>query len=123
MEALVSPQGQKQMAGRKIVSTGFHKDLWLAVREGSLADVDSTLAVMKKNGGNINARNVFGLTPLHIAIWRNHIPIVKRLLAAGADPDARVCHFLIYGLHFCFCILKGLHQFFSLYVQRFFASS
>ncbi|PON89592.1 Transmembrane protein [Trema orientale] len=89
MEVQVSPQGQKQMSGRKIVSSGSHKDLWLAVREGSLADVDSALALVKKNGGNINARSVFGLTPLHIATWRNHIPIVKRLLAAGADPDAR----------------------------------
>lgn len=92
MEVLVSPQGQKQHLqtwGRKIVSVGSHKDLWLAVREGSLADVDSALALLKKNGGNINARNAFGLTALHIATWRNHVPIVRRLLTAGADPDAR----------------------------------
>ncbi|MCI00866.1 ankyrin repeat domain-containing protein, partial [Trifolium medium] len=38
---------------------------------------------------NINVRNTFGLTPLHVAAWRNHVPIVRRLLAAGADPDAR----------------------------------
>ena len=81
------------MSGRKLASGGLYKDVWLAVREGSLADVDSALAILKKNGGNINARNMFGLTPLHIATWRNHIPIVRRLLAAGSDPDARVCHF------------------------------
>lgn len=91
MDVLVSPQGQKnnlQTAAQKFSSGGSQKDLWHVVREGSLADVDLALALHKKNGGNINARNVFGLTPLHIATWRNHIPIVKRLLVAGADPDA-----------------------------------
>lgn len=92
MEGFISSQGQKQnqqTPPRKYSWNGSQKDLWFAVREGSLTDVDSVLALVKKNGGNINTRNMFGLTPLHIATWRNHIPIVKRLLAAGADPDAR----------------------------------
>ncbi|OMO62649.1 Regulator of chromosome condensation, RCC1 [Corchorus olitorius] len=89
-----SPQGPKlnvQKSMRKVSPSGSHKDLWLVVQKGSLADVDSALALLKKSGGNINSRNNFGLTPLHIATWRNHIPIIRRLLAAGADPDARVC--------------------------------
>ncbi|KAI9186342.1 hypothetical protein LWI28_016355 [Acer negundo] len=92
MEIQVSPQGQKhnlQTPGRKFSLGGFQKDLCLVVREGSLTDVDSALVSLKKNGGSINSRNMFGLTPLHIATWRNHVPIVRRLLAAGADPDAR----------------------------------
>ncbi|KAL1211538.1 Ultraviolet-B receptor UVR8 [Cardamine amara subsp. amara] len=91
MELSVSPQTQKMnlQTPRKSSLSGSRKDLWFAIREGSLADVDSALNILKKSGGNINLRNVFGLTPLHIAIWRNHIPIVRRLLAAGADPDAR----------------------------------
>ncbi|XP_057984022.1 uncharacterized protein LOC131168537 isoform X1 [Malania oleifera] len=91
MEGLLY-QGQKQnlkTTARKNLSGGSQKDLWLVVREGSLADVESALVLLKKNGGNINSRNMFGLTPLHIATWRNHVPIVRRLLAAGADPDAR----------------------------------
>ncbi|KAH1149870.1 hypothetical protein GYH30_044067 [Glycine max] len=92
MEVALSPQVQKpnlQTTGRKISCTGSQKDLWHVVREGSLSDVELALASLKKSGGNINLRNTFGLTPLHIATWRNHIPIVGRLLAAGADPDAR----------------------------------
>ncbi|KAL9247066.1 hypothetical protein vseg_020537 [Gypsophila vaccaria] len=92
MEGQVSPQGHKhtpQSHGRKSVLGGSPKDLWLVVREGSLADLESALAHLKKSGGNINSRNAFGLTPLHIATWRNHIPFVRRLLEAGADPDAR----------------------------------
>lgn len=92
MEVANCPHAQKQSlqtSGRK-VNSGSQKDLWLVVRDGSLSDVESALASLKKSGGNINLRNTFGLAPLHVAAWRNHIPIVKRLLAAGADPDARV---------------------------------
>ncbi|EOA29778.1 hypothetical protein CARUB_v10012869mg [Capsella rubella] len=91
MELSVSPQTQKMnlQTSRKSSLSGSRKDLWFAIREGSLVDVDLALTTLKKTGGNINLRNVCGLTPLHIAIWRNHIPIVRRLLAAGADPDAR----------------------------------
>ncbi|KAE9599647.1 hypothetical protein Lal_00046174 [Lupinus albus] len=92
MEIAVSPQAQRHnfhMPGHKVSSTGPQKDLWLAVREGSLNDLESGLALLKKSGDNVNLRNTFGLTLLHIATWRNHIPIVRRLLAAGADPDAR----------------------------------
>lgn len=92
MDELVPHSFQKQnmqTSMRKSLPTGLSKDLWLVAREGSVSDVDLALAWLKKSGGNVNARNAFGLTPLHIATWRNHIPIVRRLLAAGADPNAR----------------------------------
>ncbi|KAJ0855009.1 putative regulator of chromosome condensation 1/beta-lactamase-inhibitor protein II [Helianthus annuus] len=86
---LHSQRQNHQTAGRKSSTNGSSKDLWLAVQSGCVVDVDSALVLLKKNGGNINSRNAFGLTALHIATWRNHIPIIKRLLAAGADPNAR----------------------------------
>ncbi|KAG2273197.1 hypothetical protein Bca52824_067752 [Brassica carinata] len=91
MEVSVSPQTHKTklQTPRKSSLSGAKKDLWVAIREGSLVDVESALNVLKKSSGILNLRNACGLTPLHIAIWRNHIPIVRRLLAAGADPDAR----------------------------------
>ncbi|CAN7107912.1 unnamed protein product [Brassica rapa subsp. narinosa] len=91
MEVSVSPQPHKMklQTPRKSSLSGAKKDLWVAIREGSLVDVESALNVLKKSGGILNLRNACGLTPLHVAIWRNHIPIVRRLLAAGSDPDAR----------------------------------
>ncbi|XP_026412000.1 uncharacterized protein LOC113307768 [Papaver somniferum] len=90
MDGLTSSQKQTlHTPARRVSSGGSHKDLWFVTRQGSLAEVDSALALLKKNGGNVDSRNMSGLTPLHIATWRNHIPILKRLLAAGADPDAR----------------------------------
>ncbi|XP_071734805.1 uncharacterized protein [Rutidosis leptorrhynchoides] len=86
---LNSQRQNLQGSNRKVIGSGPSKDLWVVVQGGSVVDVDSALVLLKKNGGNINSRNAFGLTPLHIAIWRNHIPIIKRLLAAGADPNAR----------------------------------
>ncbi|KZV36433.1 hypothetical protein F511_22188 [Dorcoceras hygrometricum] len=88
MEDLVVSPCQKQTT-HAIRRNSSHKDLWLVSREGSVSDLDLALSLLKKNGGNVNARNSFGLTPLHIATWRNHIPIVRRLLEAGADPNAR----------------------------------
>ncbi|KAI3793689.1 hypothetical protein L1987_36309 [Smallanthus sonchifolius] len=86
---LHSQRQNHQTSGRKFSTRGPSKDLCLAVQSGCVVDVDSALVLLKKNGGNINSRNAFGLTALHIATWRNHIPIIKRLLAAGADPNAR----------------------------------
>lgn len=97
MEEFVLPLGSRQnsqISARKYLPSGSAKDMWLVIREGSVVDVDSSLALLKKNGGNINSRNAFGLTLLHIATWRNHIPIVRRLLEAGADPNARVCYLI-----------------------------
>ncbi|XP_072951444.1 uncharacterized protein [Typha angustifolia] len=90
MDNLISPSGTvKHTPTRKLTLSGPLRDLWLISKQGSLAELDSALILLKKNGGSIDTRNAFGLTPLHIATWRNHVPIVRRLLAAGADPDAR----------------------------------
>lgn len=102
---------QNMQTSRKCVPYGSSKDLWLVMREGTVADVDNALALLKKNGGNVNARNQFGLTPLHIATWRNHVPIVKRLLDAGADPNARVCftfQYSKYNFNLCSDVCKLL---------------
>lgn len=92
METSISPSGaSKQSAVRRASPGSSLKDLCLASKQGSIAEVESALALLKKCGGSIDGRNTFGLSALHLATWRNHLPIVRRLLDAGADPDARVC--------------------------------
>lgn len=90
MESVVLHSSSTNQASSRKFSSSTQKDLWSVCRQGSLTEVDSALFQTKKNGGSIDARNTFGLTPLHIATWRNHVPILKRLLSAGADPNARV---------------------------------
>ncbi|XP_062189069.1 uncharacterized protein LOC133892363 isoform X2 [Phragmites australis] len=90
METSISPPGtSKQSAVRRPSPGSSLKDLCLVSKQGSIAEVESTLALLKKSGGNIDGRNSFGLSALHLATWRNHLPILRRLLDAGADPDAR----------------------------------
>jgi ankyrin repeat protein len=92
METSVSPPGtSKQAAARRPCPGSSLKDLCLASKQGSIAEVESALVLLKKSGASIDGRNAFGLNALHLATWRNHLPIVRRLLDAGADPDARVC--------------------------------
>lgn len=104
MEALASSTGTtKQTSSRN--KSSLVKDLCLVTKQGSLSEVESALAALKKSGANIDARNAFGLTPLHIATWRNHLPIVRRLLEAGANPDARVFYTFKILLHIFYCML------------------
>jgi cytohesin len=42
-----------------------------------------------KSGADVNMKNNGGRTPLHAAVLRNRIDIVRLLLESGADPNAR----------------------------------
>lgn len=87
MESSITSTVGRQGSARKAAMPA--KDLWAAVRNGSPGDVDAALTALKRSNGNIDARNSFGSTALHIAVWRNHIPVVRRLLAAGANMEIR----------------------------------
>ncbi len=56
----------------------------LPVIENILLTVD----LLIEHGADVNARNEFKETPLHCAAKANLAPVVKRLLAKGADPKA-----------------------------------
>lgn len=55
------------------------------VRRGALETVDALL----RGGARPNARDKYGITPLHTAARFLHIHVVDRLIAAGADIRAR----------------------------------
>jgi len=63
----------KRTTPRRSPSNISLQDLWSATREGSIPGVDSALVTLKENGGNIDTKNTFGSTALHIAVWRNHV--------------------------------------------------
>lgn len=48
---------------------------------------DYALQLIKKGDENINAQNKFGATPLHLAVAKRNLVIVKNLIDAGANPD------------------------------------
>jgi ankyrin len=41
------------------------------------------------NNANVNAKDSFGMTPLHWAAMESHLEVAKTLLAHGADVNAR----------------------------------
>jgi len=50
------------------------------------ADVNARVENAGSNGDGPKADS----TPLHLAAWKGHLPMVKLLLEVGADPEARV---------------------------------
>lgn len=50
------------------------------------ADVNAKVEKAGSNGNGPNADS----TPLHLAAWKGHLPMVKLLLEFGADPEASV---------------------------------
>eukprot|EP00898_Chlorokybus_atmophyticus_P005171 jgi/Chlat1/5655/Chrsp37S00872 len=67
-------------------------DLWTACSRGTLAEVEAALAASTSSSRNkaiIDAVDAHGATALGIAVWRNRLAVIRRLLEAGANPDAQ----------------------------------
>jgi ankyrin repeat protein len=58
--------------------------LFAAAAQGD-GDLVRSLAL---RGGNVNARDAHGRTPLHVAVFGGHHEAMRALVAAGADPNA-----------------------------------
>lgn len=59
--------------------------LFAAIKEWNMGTVEALLA----GGANVNARNEYGETPLHMAAFSGSYDIAELLLAKGADISAR----------------------------------
>lgn len=71
--------GSGPLWGQGRTKTPLH---W-AARNGHVEVVRTLIA----NGADVNAQDVFGRTPLHLAV--GHPPVVGLLIEAGANVDAR----------------------------------
>ena len=61
------------------------KDIWEAAKQGNIEAVKQHLAA----GVDVNAKDKYGLTPLHHAAWQGRNEIVELLIANGADVNAK----------------------------------
>jgi hypothetical protein len=61
-------------------NTALHVALWQDRFE-------EAIEIIEKGEININHQNIFGATPLHLAVAKKNARVVKRLLAAGAVRD------------------------------------
>jgi ankyrin repeat protein len=75
----------------KGVNKGYNDALIMAASKGDLAEVKANLPSYFHEGGDINAGDDFGKTPVHRAAVKNNIEIITYLIERGADinkPDA-----------------------------------
>jgi uncharacterized protein len=61
----------------------------LPIHSATAGNHDDVVAVLIDAGADVNATQRHGWTPLHGAAQNGSLPSVERLLAAGADPEAR----------------------------------
>jgi ankyrin repeat protein len=61
----------------------------LPIHSATAGNHDDVVAVLVDAGGDVNATQRHGWTPLHGAAHNGSLASVERLLAAGADPAAR----------------------------------
>jgi ankyrin repeat protein len=58
---------------------------YLAARGGHKEIVELVIA----NGADVNAKDEYGLTPLHNAAYKGHKEVVELVIAKGADVNAK----------------------------------
>lgn len=63
--------------------------LWHYAAEGNLVALENEL---RSSTDNVSAADKDGFTALHVAAQNGHIPIVRKLLAAGAEVNVLDCY-------------------------------
>lgn len=83
------------------------KDGDRAVHHAAFGDEGSVIEVLQRGGADLNARNKRRQTPLHIAVNKGHLQVVKTLLDFGCHPSLQVCNSLL-PIHSCFVMYKQM---------------
>ena len=84
-EAMETREQLWQRQIRWAAEHGFGDRLDLLARHG--IDVSGVRVVVPAFPDDPNARDDQGATPLHQAAWEGDLPLIRRLLEAGADPS------------------------------------
>lgn len=66
------------------------KDGDRAVHHAAFGDEPVVIEALHRHGGDLNARNVRRQTPLHIAVNKGHMGVVRQLLELGAHTSLQV---------------------------------
>lgn len=72
------------------------KDGDRAVHHAAFGDEGSVIEVLQRGSADLNARNKRRQTPLHIAVNKGHLQVVKTLLDFGCHPSLQVSITLSY---------------------------
>ena len=75
------------LAGCKMkpVNKAYNDALIMAASKGDLSEVKANLPSYFHEGGDINATDDFGKTPIHRAAVKNNFDVIKYLVERGAD--------------------------------------
>lgn len=66
------------------------KDGDRAVHHAAFGDEPSVMELLARAGADLNARNKRRQTPLHIAVNKGHIGVVRSILELGCRPSLQV---------------------------------
>lgn len=108
---LASMRGHKEIlkllldAKADVNLSGEGGDLALAIA----SDV-STAKIIITAGGDVNFKNQYGYSVLHLAVKKNNLRIIKFLLAAGADPNSVTLYNYYTPLHIACSPLLSINK-------------
>lgn len=74
------------------------------MHHAAFGDEPSVMELLAQAGADLNARNKRRQTPLHIAVNKGHVGVVRTILELGCRPSLQVHFFLLF--HFCFILIK-----------------
>lgn len=75
------------------------------MHHAAFGDEPSVMELLAQAGADLNARNKRRQTPLHIAVNKGHVGVVRTILELGCRPSLQV-HFYLFLFHFCFILIK-----------------